>query len=221
MICAILLAAGHSVRFGANKLLQENAAGISLASMAARALQEMDCKVAVVSEQMPALEALYLAAGFRIARVCSAHDDPGAAEENFSAAMEKAPTRANAGMSLSLRCGVAACAQAHGWIVALADMPAVSAHTVMQIAAALESGAPLVVCRYRGQRGHPVGFSRSFGPALMNLKGDQGGRSLLKQYSQSIHWLDVEDPGILFDVDTPADWQRWLRIQKEFNDSIC
>ncbi len=197
VIGAIVLAAGHGSRFGTNKLLQKNAAGLALASLSARALQGIACKVAVVSKQARPLEVLYQNAGFQIVQVPSEAEAPCAPS----------------GMSLSLRCGVAACVQAHGWIIALADMPGVSAHTVRQIATALEMGAPLVACRYRGQRGNPVGFSQAFGPALMNLSGDQGARALLQLHSNSIHWLDVDDPGILFDVDTPADWQRWLALE--------
>ncbi len=197
MICAILLAAGHGTRFGANKLLQTDATGTALASLSARALQGLSCKVAVVAEHAPGLCALYQVAGFQVVQVPSTPQNPDASEDS-------------GGLSRSLRCGLAACEQAHGWIIALADMPGVSPHTVAQIKVALEAGASVVACRYRGQRGNPVGFSRSFGPALMRLKGDQGARALLQQCADSIHWLDVNDPGILLDVDTPADWQSWL-----------
>ncbi len=246
MICAIVLAAGHGLRFGANKLLQKNAAGFSLAALSARALQGMSCKVAVVPEEARPLNALYRFAGFQIVQVPSGSKSPSA-PEGFARASQigsalqdvgslreggvlpialspegtststcvQGPMQTQEGLSLSLRCGIAACMQAHGWIIALADMPGVSPQTVLQIAAALEMGAPLVACRYRGQRGNPVGFSHFFGPALMNLTGDQGARTLLQQHSDSIHWLDVDDPGILFDVDTPADWQRWLALHNE------
>ncbi|MDE2259940.1 MAG: hypothetical protein KGK17_06425, partial [Betaproteobacteria bacterium] len=61
-------------------------------------------------------------------------------------------------------------------------------------------------CRYRGQRGNPVGFSSHFREALMALRGDQGARRLLDVHRQEVCWLDVDDPGILLDIDVPNDW---------------
>lgn len=218
MICAILLAAGHSTRFGANKLLQPTAEGIPLACLSARALHGMPHKVAVISTRSLVLSPLYQAAGFQIAqvapnarstRVVAATGVPG---HGFSRPSVQTAADPEEGLALSIRTGIAASLHAQGWVLALADMPAVSPRTIARIVAALEAGATIVACRYQGQRGNPVGFSRSFGPALMALEGDMGARELLRKASESIHWLDVDDPGILFDVDTPADWLRWLAL---------
>jgi molybdenum cofactor cytidylyltransferase len=56
---------------------------------------------------------------------------------------------------------------------------------------------------YRGQRGNPVGFSRDYLPQLLALEGDQGARGILKH--APVTELEVDDSGILQDVDTPAD----------------
>ncbi|MEO8135570.1 MAG: NTP transferase domain-containing protein, partial [Betaproteobacteria bacterium] len=70
--------------------------------------------------------------------------------------------------------------------------------------AELRSGESLVVPRYRGERGHPVGFARVHFPALSQLTGDAGARAVIAG-APRVAWLDVDDPGVMRDIDTPAD----------------
>jgi molybdenum cofactor cytidylyltransferase len=111
--------------------------------------------------------------------------------------------RAEQGMGESLAAGArAAIAQgASSVIVMLADLPYVKVETVRAIADALRKGASIAVPRYQGQQGHPVGFNYTHLPALAGLSGDVGAKAVLKQYQQAIVWVDVEDEGILIDVD--------------------
>jgi molybdenum cofactor cytidylyltransferase len=111
--------------------------------------------------------------------------------------------RANRGMGASLAAGIEASDDAEGWIVALADMPRIATPTIEAVARALDGGASIVAPFYQGQRGHPVGFGIEHRDALMALDGDTGARALLT--SQRVMRLDVDDPGILRDVDTPED----------------
>ena len=106
---------------------------------------------------------------------------------------------ADAGISASIACGVRASADASGWIIALADMPAVAAATVRAVAEALESGAATAAPMYRGQRGHPVGFSAALRGELLALTGDTGARPVLAAHPPQL--LEVDDPGVVYDVD--------------------
>jgi molybdenum cofactor cytidylyltransferase len=112
---------------------------------------------------------------------------------------------AERGMGASLAAGIEASADAEGWIVGLADMPRIAVSTIEAVARTLDDGASIVVPFYRGQRGHPVGFGPEHRDALMALDGDTGARVLLTEHQ--IARLDVDDPGILRDVDTPEDLQ--------------
>ncbi|OAJ53117.1 molybdopterin-guanine dinucleotide biosynthesis protein MobA [Paraburkholderia ginsengiterrae] len=114
--------------------------------------------------------------------------------------------RAERGMGASLAAGVEASADAEGWIVALADMPRIAATTIENVARTLDAGASLVAPFYQGQRGHPVGFGAEHRDALLALDGDTGAKSLLM--SQLVTRLEVDDPGILRDVDTPEDLRK-------------
>jgi molybdenum cofactor cytidylyltransferase len=111
--------------------------------------------------------------------------------------------RAEHGMGESLAAGArAAIAQgASAVIVMLADLPYVKTETVKAVADALRNGASIAVPRYQGQQGHPVGFSHVHLPALAALSGDMGAKAVLRQNQAEIMWVDVEDDGIIIDVD--------------------
>lgn len=180
----ILLAAGAATRFGSNKLLAPLADGAPMAVWAMRALHgAVDEVCAVVSpDSLPLADALG-DAGARIV-VCA-----GAAS----------------GMGASLACGVAALPDVDGWVVALADMPFVRPESIEVVVGALRDGAAIVVPRYRGRRGHPVGFSRVFREALLALNADTGGRDIIARNEAHVTWIEVDDPGVVRDIDTPAD----------------
>ncbi len=109
------------------------------------------------------------------------------------------------GMGASLRAGVAA-SDADAWLIGLGDMPRLRASTVEVLVAALASEtASIVAPVHAGRRGHPVGFSRTWRRALLALGGDQGARGILAAQAQAVHRIAVDDPGVLFDVDVPAD----------------
>lgn len=54
-----------------------------------------------------------------------------------------------------------------------------------------------------GRQGHPVVFGRTFWPELMRLTGDEGARSVLRSHRDCCVLLEVDDAGVLRDVDTP------------------
>lgn len=112
---------------------------------------------------------------------------------------------ADAGMGASLASAVAASGEVAGWIIALADMPYIRPQTIAKIAASLAGGAAIVAPAFRGERGHPVGLSARFRAQLLALSGELGARPLLAQYAGLVELIEVDDPGVCHDIDTPAD----------------
>ncbi|HZE90869.1 MAG TPA: nucleotidyltransferase family protein [Rhizobacter sp.] len=106
------------------------------------------------------------------------------------------------GMGYSIAAGVAACSEASGWLVLPADMPMVEAGTLQAVGRELEHHS-IVYAQHRGRRGHPVGFAAELYTELVMLTGDDGARRLLARYPS--HAVEVDDPGVLLDVDTEAD----------------
>jgi len=190
-IVGILLAAGAGTRFGGDKLLaplrvafDDVPAGTPIGVVACRhLLAALPETIAVVRPGDAELALALTAEGARVIE-CA---------------------RADEGMGASLACGVAATADADGWVVALADMPWIRPATVRSVAAALADGADIAAPFLAGQRGHPVAFSRMHYAALAALGGDEGARSLLATHRHAIRPIAVDDPGITRDVDREAD----------------
>ncbi|CAB3674897.1 nucleotidyltransferase family protein [Trinickia soli] len=186
---ALLLAAGRGTRFDPaglqNKLLAPLADGTPVACAAAHALLATIAHVTAVVR--PGAEAL-----------AHALNEAGC-DVVFS-------TDAERGMGASLAAGVRATADAEGWIIALADMPWVDPSTIEALARRVDAGASIVAPIYRGRRGHPVGFGAMHRDALASLDGDIGARRLLE--ANEVETIEVEDAGILADVDTYADLHR-------------
>jgi molybdenum cofactor cytidylyltransferase len=108
-------------------------------------------------------------------------------------------------MGASLACGVAAALDADGWIVALGDMPWIAPTAIAAVADAIKAGAEIAAPSYRGERGHPVGFAQSYGRALSTLGGDEGARTILAARQWAVRVVEVDDPGVIRDVDQPED----------------
>ena len=179
-IVAILLAAGSSRRFGADKRLHPLADGTPMAIASARRLAEACTRTLVVIRHGDsALATLFTAEGIETV-VCNDADK---------------------GMGHSLSRGIAASAEADGWLVALADMPYIEPVSYLTVLRALQNGAGLARPTYQGKIGHPVGFSANYLPDLLTLTGDQGGKAILDAHQNALYLCPVEDPGILKDID--------------------
>ncbi len=109
---------------------------------------------------------------------------------------------AGLGMGYSIAAGVTARPHVPGWLVLPGDMPMVSPGTLCKVAALLGQH-PVVFAQYHGRRGHPVGFAAELFSDLVQLSGDEGARRVVARYPS--FGLEVDDPGVLVDVDTEAD----------------
>jgi len=109
------------------------------------------------------------------------------------------------GMGATIAAGVAERSGAPGWLVLPGDMPLVQPGTLLAVASALEQH-PVAYAQYRGHRGHPVAFAGELYSELIQLNGDDGARRVMLRYPA--HGQDVDDPGVIQDVDTLADLEQ-------------
>ena len=193
-IVGILLAAGSATRYGGDKLLAPlprpsydvpAATPVGVAA-ALHLVSELPESIAIVRTQDDALASALSRVPIRVVR-CA---------------------RAREGMGASLACGVASAIDADGWVIALGDMPWVAPSTIRAVRDAIAGGASVAAPAYQGRRGHPVGFSREHRHVLSALAGDTGARALLERPRHQITLIDVDDPCVLRDVDTPGDLQQ-------------
>ena len=119
------------------------------------------------------------------------------------------PTR-SLGMGDSIAAGVSASGDANGWLIVPGDMPLLQPETILAVASALEH-YPVAYAQYLGRRGHPVGFSAELYSELVELQGDEGARRLVARYPHTA--VDVDDPGVLIDIDNRGDLAR-VRAQQ-------
>jgi len=193
-IVGILLAAGASRRFGADKLTHSLPDGDLVAVRACRnLLAGTDRVLAVVRPGGERLADQLQAEGAEV-RICA---------------------DAGQGMNASLVFGIRACLEAGGWLIALADMPWIAPSTIIKVADALRLGATIAAPCWQGRRGHPVGFSHMLGPDLVALSGDAGAKAVIQAHLKHLQLIDCNDPGILQDIDQPED----LNFQKKLGKS--
>jgi molybdenum cofactor cytidylyltransferase len=105
------------------------------------------------------------------------------------------------GQTSSMQCGLRAVpAEATGVLFTLVDHPAASKQTVDRL---LAGDAPVRVPRYDGRRGHPIYFSRALIAEFLALPADGAARDVVRAHAAETEFVEVDDPGILADVDDP------------------
>lgn len=180
-LTGILLAAGEGRRFGRDKRLLRLPGGDNLVTRSATRFRAvLDDVVVVLRPGDEPLARQVIAHGCRVT------------------------VSSGPGMGDSIRSAVEASRDRDGWLIMPADLPAVRMHSIERVARCLADAAA-VVPRCAGRRGHPVGFSALFRDRLLALSGASGGRHILDAEPARVHWLDLDDPGIHRDIDTPAD----------------
>lgn len=115
----------------------------------------------------------------------------------------------HAGMGNSLAAAVRATPDAPAWLVLPADLPLVRPETLQAVARALRDHDVVVPC-HQGHRGHPVGFSARHRVALGTLHGPRGAAAIVAAGHPLL--LELDDPGILADIDTVDDLTQAERL---------
>ncbi len=93
-------------------------------------------------------------------------------------------------------------AEADAFLFTPVDSPTVNEPTVSALIENLRSDA-IVIPRYEGRRGHPVLVGRAFIAEFLALEPTAETRAIINRHADKIVYLDVDDPGILADVDDP------------------
>lgn len=190
-IIGLLLAGGSARRFGRQKLLEPLGEDTCVAGLACRKLvQATDRVIAVVRPEAQELGELLSREGAQVIACADSYR----------------------GMGATLAHGVCASKGASGWLIALADMPFIRLSTLTALTKALRLGPSVVMPSWQGRQGHPVGFGARHRDRLLGLSGDEGGRSILDAHREECTVIQVQDPGILLDIDVEEDLLHGLRL---------
>jgi molybdenum cofactor cytidylyltransferase len=118
------------------------------------------------------------------------------------------------GMITSFQAGIRALpAGTSGALLCLADHPLLECETIEALIAHLAPDR-IVVPVFQGRRGHPVLFASSVLEEILELSVDQGANIVVRKDPGRIIQVPVNSAGILVDVDTPEDFQRF-RVEYE------
>jgi molybdenum cofactor cytidylyltransferase len=193
-IAAIVLAAGSSRRFGSEKLLHPvTLHGVTLPLAAHSLLPWLETFERTTVVVKPGSETF-----------CSTISTALGASRSAAIRWQVCDC-AELGMAASLACGVHANRQSAGWLIGLADMPALPCAAINAVRNSLVAGVDLAATSFAGKRGHPVGFASHYYEDLLALRGDSGARGLVERDKTHLVLTEINSNGIHADVDTPSD----------------
>ena len=201
MIPAIVLAAGASSRMGSPKaLLRTGDRTFVRAILDTLRSSGIADAVVIVRSGQPEVIAEIEAAGFG-RPVLNPRPDDG----QLSSLL--------AGLDAVDRDGI------EGVLVTLVDVPLIGADAVRTlIARARASDAAILRAVHAGRHGHPVLFKKKVFDALRQADPAVGAKAVIRDWPPE----DVEagDPGVVEDVDTPADYTRVVEMSQPKTDSL-
>lgn len=190
-IAAVVLAAGMSRRMGSPK-----------------ALLTLGDKPVLIH----VIDALVSAGGIDPIVVVTGHEPGpiGRILQPFPVHVVHNEAYASGEMLSSVKTGVWALvpARADAFFIALSDHPMVRPKTISALASAWEQSRPRVLLpTFKQKHGHPILLSAAGAEEILALPADATLKTYTSRYAKHTLELSVDDPAILHDLDTPADYQ--------------
>ena len=119
------------------------------------------------------------------------------------------------GQLSSLQCGLTALAgETRAIFFTPVDCPAIQPETPSALLHSYEPGDRFVIPRFQGRHGHPVLFDAQLAGEFLALGPEAAARDIVHRYVDSTRYVDVDDPGILRDVDEPADYEALVGVSR-------
>jgi len=84
----------------------------------------------------------------------------------------------------------------------LADMPFIKEETIHELQS-IQSNNLIVRPKFEKKPGHPVVFGSDFFDELIKIKGEEGASSVVKKNSKALNIISVKDSGVIEDIDYP------------------
>jgi molybdenum cofactor cytidylyltransferase len=121
------------------------------------------------------------------------------------------------GMSTSIIAGLKQVdKRARAVLIVLGDQPFVDSQTINSLVEAfIANKRGIIIPVYQGRRGNPVIFAIKYKGELLNLKGDVGGREIIKRHPDDVLEVAVNCEGVLIDIDTMESYTSTITLNQE------
>ncbi len=196
MIVGIIPAAGRSERMGRQKLLLPLAGRSLIEHVLASAVgSRLDAVVLVVSAE--AKELIQVGRRWPL--------------ELLRLQRQSQEMRASVCAAIQFAARKWSRAELEAFLLLPGDQPTVKASTINALIGRFrdaEDGSLIFVPCYSGRRGHPTLFAWKLAKAVAGIPAGRGLDYLLELYAERVAECELADPGVLADVDTPADYER-------------
>lgn len=190
-ISAIILAAGKSSRMGQPKMLLpwQNTTVLG--------------KVIETIQQADVEDILVVTGGAReeVEKIAAKHNARVAHNQDY----------ATSDMLESIQIGLREQkAQSVATLICLGDQPQVEEENVRKVCGGFrQNRSRIVVPSYQMRRGHPWLIARELWDEVLQLRAPESMRDFLKAHKDDIFYVECDSPGILQDIDTPADYLKY------------
>lgn len=112
----------------------------------------------------------------------------------------------NLGISNSIILGINRDKEADGYMFMVCDQPFIKVRNINKLIEEFNScNKGICSVGYKDRLGNPNIFSRKYLEDLLNLKGDVGGKYVLKKHIDDLKIIQIEDEEELRDIDTRDD----------------
>lgn len=195
-VTAIVLASGFSKRFNGNKLLTFYQGKPLVMHIIDKVLKQSFYEMIVVSQYDEVLNLVEESTVSRGAIKTIKNNHP------------------EAGVSRSIRLGIKASESCDAYMFFVGDAPLIKEDTIrkmIKMYETLERREEAILCPYyKGERGNPVIFAKAYKEELLQLKGDEGGKQIIRKHPENIVKYEVSHEKELFDIDTQQDFNHLL-----------
>jgi len=190
MITAIILAAGESKRMGEPKMLlpwgRSTVLQTVVSTFQAAGVDEVLVVTGAGREQVEML----------IGRSVQTAFNAGYAQGEMLSSI-------HVGLAAKMR-------EANAALIGLGDQPQVQLKTVQRLLQArIQTGASIIVPSHQKHRGHPWLVARPHWEEILAMQAPQTMRDFFKAHAREIVYIEVDNPSVLADLDTPDDYLKY------------
>lgn len=187
----ILLASGNSTRFKGNKLLALVNDKPMYMNVIEKILKLNFNKIILVTQYEEIRTALF--------------------EQPIQVVMNN---NSEIGISQSIKLGIESDMEADAYMFMVCDQPFISTDTIQSLVDRfVQSGKGMACVQYKERLGNPTIFSKKYKDELLSLKGDVGGKAVMKKYMNDLELVQVTKKIELMDIDNKESFNK-LRVMR-------